>query len=291
MNEYKAEQNDTERFVSDTLADNFLKLAKVNLLTGEYKFLKKEENLTDDGYEDITNIYSYIKQQVEDKSVLLEHAEDYLRFSDPEYVQKRIFSGEKRVVQSYKRRTSEGYMWVTFGILAPEECSRENPWVVFMWREADSDTTTMLDALATLSAIYYKILKINLDDDSFEIIKASDEERMRYEHLAKISDWWRMFAEDGNIHPGDIDEYKAFTDIDSLRRTFTGSDITLSCRYRRKSNDGFRYAQMDLTPSIEYTEKNRVLILYVKDIHEEYIREKCQRRRILDYYQRFDNAL
>ena len=43
---------------------------------------------------------------------------------------------------------------------------------------------------------------------------------------------------------------------------------------------------MDLVPSIEYTDENQVLILYVKDIHEEYLMEQENRRQLVDNYHR-----
>ena len=284
MKEYE-EQASIHSFVSNTLADNFLKLARVNLLTGEYEFIKKEEDLEYTGG-DLPDIFSYIKQQVADKIVMSEHIEDYLKFSNPNYVQKRIFSGEKHIVQSYKRKTKTGYMWVTFEILAPTDCSMENPWVVFSWRAADSDTTTMLDSLAALSLIYYKILKINLTHDTFEIIKAADSERRLYDGLTKISDWWRLFCEDGNVDENDIEAYTEFTDLNRLRDAFGKNPTRHSCRYNRKNGDVFRYAQMDLIPSIEYTEENKVVLLFVKDVHDEHLLEEQRRRQLLDTYHR-----
>ena len=163
-------------FVDETMTENFLKLARVNIVTGEFEFAKQSMELRDEGYEDITNIYAYIKKQVDDKLVLSEYAADYLRYSDPQYVQKRVFSGEKRIIQSYKRKAGKDYMWVTFAIVVPDDCTEENPWVVFSWREADTDTITMIDALVTLSGTYYKILRINAEKDTFEVIKAEGEQ-------------------------------------------------------------------------------------------------------------------
>lgn len=274
-------------FVESTLVDSFIKLARVNILTGEYEFLKKEDFLQEEIVKDASSIYDYIRNQVDQKLVLAEFAGDYLKYADAKYVQERIFSGERRTVQSFKRKTKDGYIWVTFGIVAPQSCSPENPWALFCWRQADTDTTTMLDALSTLSVIYYKILKINLTADTFEVVKTDREEQERFANrLSKISDWWKDFEESGNIYTDDVEEYRHFTDLEYLRAAFREDNGKLSCCYRRKIKDTYRWVQMDLVPSIEYTDENQVLILYVKDIHEEYLMEQENRRQLVDNYHR-----
>ncbi len=275
-------------FVKNTLFDNFLKLARVNILTGEYVFLKYDTVMKEEGYENIPSIYTYIEKQVADGLVLSEYAEEYLKFSSPDYVKMRVFGGDRRIIQSYKRKTHEGYMWVTFGIVVPAECCEENPWVVFYWREADSDTTIMVDALSTLSGIYHKILKINITEDSFQSIKVSQEERKQFvEKLAKISEWWQKFEDAGNVYIEDAEAYHEFTNIEHLRALFwEDSTRTHSCRYRRRQGDSWRWAQMELLSSIEYTDDNQILILYVKDIHEDVLKEERNRQALLDGYHR-----
>ena len=86
MDIYREAGKELFDFVEETLLDSFMKIARVNLLTGEYKFLKMENVLHDVGFEDITSIYTYIEEQVSQKLVLSEYAEDYKKFSDPDYV-------------------------------------------------------------------------------------------------------------------------------------------------------------------------------------------------------------
>ncbi len=281
-------ENSIYDFVKDTLLDNFLKLARVNVLTGEYEFMKYDVVMREEGYENISSIYHYIEKQVSDGLILSEYVGEYLKFANPEYVQRRVFSGDRRIIQSYKRKVHEGYMWVTFGIIVPKDCGRENPNVVFYWREADSDTITMVDALSTLSAIYSKILKINLTTDSFQIIKVSEYERTRFANrLSRITDWWREFAESGHVHEEDLEIYREFTDAGRLRKVFQEDSVSAqSCRYRRLIGDTYRWAQMELMPSIEYEDDNQVLILYIKDIHDKHLRELRNRQALLDGYHR-----
>lgn len=287
MAEYTEAESKLYEFTAGTLWDSFMKIARVNLITGEYKFLKMEKELQDVGFTDITSIYDYIRKQVGAKLILSEYAEDYLKFADPQYVQARVFAGERRIVQSYTRKAGDKYMWVTFGIVAPEGCSPENPWAVFTWREADTDTTTMVDALSTLSVIYYKILKINLTKDTYECVKVDRQEQENFvAKTDRISGWWNAFIEQGNVYAEDEDVYRQFTEIEKLREYFAEEQNKLSCRYRRKIGDDYRWVQMDLVPSIEYRDDDQVLILYVKDVHDEYLMELRAREELVDNYNR-----
>lgn len=276
-------------FVKNTILDNFLKLAKVNILTGEHHFLKYDTVMKEEGYESISNIYAYIEKQVSDQLVLSEYAVDYLKYANPKYVQKRIFEdGDRRILQSFKRKLHTGYIWVTFGIVVPDDISVDNPWALFYWQKADTNTTTMVDALSTLSTIYYKILKINLTADSFQVIKTELSERDRFSsRLDKISEWWSEFETAGYVYQEDTLAFREFTNMERLQSTFKkNSGQTQSFRYRRKIGEDWRWVQMDLLPSIEYDDANQVLILYVRDVHDEYMKEKRTREALLDEYHR-----
>lgn len=127
-------------FIANVLLGDYLKLARVDLMTGNFEFLKLDSMLHDDSYANADNIYAFIRQQVEDGIIISSYSEEYLRFSDAKYVQKRVFSGERRIVQTYKRKTSDGSgMWVTFAIISSADCTPEHPYAVFSWRETDTD--------------------------------------------------------------------------------------------------------------------------------------------------------
>lgn len=274
-------------FAEEALVDNFLKLARVNVLNGEYEFLKVDRSLQETGHEDTDNMYEYIARQAKDGTVFPEYADEYRRYGDPAYVQRRVFAGEKRLLINYKRRTAEGFRWITFSVIVPVGCSPDNPWVVYCWRDADKDTVTLMDALSTLSVIYSKILKINLTTDTYETVKVDSEEHELFvKQTGRISEWWRRFAEEGNVYAEDLEEYTAFTQLDKLREHFRQSRTELRCRYRRRAGDQYRWACMELVPSVEYTDDNQVLALYVKDIHEEYVLEQRRRQELIDSYNR-----
>ena len=279
--------NNTElySFIESTLIDTFLQLARVNLVTGEYQYLKQDPKIKKD-FESVVNIYDYMKKFASEKYVYPEFVEEYLKFSDPEYVQKKVFGGERMIVYRYKRKTSNGGRWVIFSIMASKNTSADDPWVVFGLRDSDTASTALTDAMSALSVIYYKILKINITDDSFEVIKAVEHEQPD-ESLVKITDWLRIFAESGNVHEEDIDVYRQFTDTDHIKDHFRKKSTRLSCRYRRKHiKGGFRWAQMDILPSMDYSDENQRLLLFVKDVHDEHMAELRHRQELVDNFNR-----
>ncbi len=272
-------------FVNNTLLDAFLQLARVNVVTGEYEYFKQDPEIKED-FEGIYDVYEYMKKLASEEYVYPEFRKEYLRFSDPEYVRKRVFSGEKMIVYRYKRKTSAGGRWVAFCIIAPKGCSPEKPWVVFGLRDSDTDTTAIADAMSALSNIYHKILKVNFTKDTFEIVKADDNE-LPGSNVTGIKEWLVSFAEEGNVHEEDMDVYREFIETEHIKEHFSSKKTRLSCRYRRKNAEGgFRWAQMDLLPNIDYSSGNMTLMLFVKDVHEEHMAELRHRQELVDNYNR-----
>ena len=263
-------------FAEDTVLNVFAKAAVVNVETGAFRFVMLKPGYRDDMHIDSPDIYTYIRRQVEDKTVYPEHADEYLRYSDRDYVKKRIEMGVGRSVISYRRKVGDAFKWMTFSIVCPEDFSDEKPYALFTWRESDNDTTTMFDAVSVLSSFYHKILRINLTDDTYEIVKLDPHEEKALSDLGlkkpeHISAWLKQFAEKGFVHPDDVNAYLDFTDVERLKRVFKEDRATRSIRYRRKAADDYRWAQMYLMPSVEYSDENQVLTLYVRDVHDDHI--------------------
>lgn len=55
-------------FIESTLIDTFLQLARVNIITGEYQYLKQDPDIKKD-FEGVTNIYDYMRKFASEKYV------------------------------------------------------------------------------------------------------------------------------------------------------------------------------------------------------------------------------
>lgn len=127
------------------------------------------------------------------------------------------------------------------------------------------------DALKMLQMVFHKILKVNLTEDHYFEIKVYEAERdPRKGYSPRLSEWLEQFAVAGQVHPKDRDEFLAFTNIVNMRQRLKYGETYQSCRYRRKVKDEFRWVKMEIVTSVEYSDEEQIILLYVRDIHDSY---------------------
>ena len=283
MSEIIRGKDGLDAFVVSALLGSFSKIFKVNVNTGEFEIHKDDGQLDGGRPEEASDIYDYIKRLITDGIIYPEYATACRRFTNPEYVRKSVFSGEKRIVQSYRRRTSRGDKWITFAIIAGPDCSPETPTVLFTWREADSDAITLLDTLPTISSLYDKLIRINLSNNTFEpVIVDADEQERLVGGVINMYEWWAGYSKNGNIAAEDMGAFSTLTKSGSLQKRFAEDPTPINFRYRRKVGDEFRWVQLQIAPSVEYSEENQIMLLSLKDVHEEYTAEMRSRQKLID---------
>ena len=270
-------------FIKSALVECFYRIFKVNVNTGEFEIYKDNGLFNDNELRDIPDIYSFMQKLITDKIIFPEYTTICRRFTNPEYVRKSVFSGEKRIVQSYKARTTKGIQWVTFTIVVGHDCSPENPEVLFTWREADSDAMTLLDTLPTISSLYDKLIRINLSNNTYEpVIVDSDEQERLVGGVINMYEWWAGYSQSGNIATEDMGAFSTLTKTGSLQKRFAADPTPVTFRYRRKVNGEFRWAQLELAPSVEYSEENQVMLLSLRDVHEEHSAQLRSRQELVN---------
>lgn len=283
MDEIKNRKTELDAYVEKVLFDSFLKVFRVNINTGAYEVFLNNSFLNDPMLDEAPDIFAYLQRIIDEGLIYPEYITACRRFTNPEYVRKSVFSGDKRIVQSYRRRTGEGDKWITFAIIVGNDCSPENPMVLFTWRESDSDTITLLDTLPTISSLYDKLIRINLSNNTFEpvLVDADDQEQL-VGGVINMYEWWASYSKDGNIAAEDMGEFSALTKSGSLQKRFAEDPTPVNFRYRRKMGDEFRWVQLQIAPSVEYSEENQIMLLSLKDIHEEYTAQLRSRQELVD---------
>lgn len=124
------------------------------------------------------------------------------------------------------------------------------------------------DAHVALYAMYTKILKVNLTEDEFQVVNMKEDEYSPHKGYSDVlSKWMQDFAASGQIHPDDVEEYLAKTNIDSLRSYFRSGNVLLRLFYRRKKDDGYVRVMMEMIPATNYRDDAQNLFLYVKDVN------------------------
>lgn len=147
---------------------------------------------------------------------------------------------------------------------------------------------TLEDSLQLLANNYHKILRINLTEDSHTELKMYESEKNKQMgYSEKISVWIKQFALTGQVDPKDCDMYLKFTDIDNIKSHFEQSDERMRFRYRRKTGGEFKWVVMEIMKSSEYRRDNQIVILYIQDVHDSYVKE-LEHNKELEFYCNYD---
>lgn len=115
---------------------------------------------------------------------------------------------------------------------------------------------------------YDKILRINLTNDSYTIIKYdANAEKDIVSNSKTISEWLTAFAVNGNVYSEDIATFKRYTSLNFLRSFFKQNDSHW-VQYRRKYGDVYCWCEMLMLTTEEYSDDNQELYLFVKKLNE-----------------------
>ena len=283
MSEAAGGRTGLSTLVESALVESFSKIFKVNINTGQFEVYKNDGLLDDDVLNEFSDIYEYMQKLITDEIIYPEYATTCRRFTNPEYMRKSLFSGEKRLVQSYRRRTAMGDRWITLAIIAVPDCGPDNPVALFTWREADSDAITLLDTLPTISSLYDKLIRINLSNNTYAPVIVGDDDQDRLVGgIINMYEWWAAYSKDGNIAAEDMSAFSTLTRTGSLQKRFAEDPTPVNFRYRRKVGDEFRWMQLQIAPSVEYSEENQIMLLSLKDVHDEYTAQMRSRQELID---------
>lgn len=125
------------------------------------------------------------------------------------------------------------------------------------------------DAHVALCDLYTKILKINLTDNSYQIVNEDSEEKTEEKGFSDIlSDWLNEFAASGRVHPEDLQDFIDKVNIENLSRYFKNNKKVFRTFYRRQSVNGYRKVMLEIIPANDYSDNSQSLFLYVKEIDE-----------------------
>ncbi len=117
--------------------------------------------------------------------------------------------------------------------------------------------------------IYHKVLRGNLSTDSFSIVKVDEEEiqEMR-EYMTSLTDWFSGMAKCGYVYEEDIERYENFVHFDNVKNELKKGAKRLSCIYRRRAGDGYRWHHLEIVPDFDYSDDDQKVMICLKDIHD-----------------------
>lgn len=137
----------------------------------------------------------------------------------------------------------------------------------------DNISSNLKDAVTMLSTIFYRILKIDLEADSYEIIEQGNNDPLRELYQKEsISACLKDVAEKGYIHEEDYKEYTEFCSLEHLKKIFLDGSQYASLQYRRVLEGQYRWVPMEIVRSTEYREDNQQVVMYIRDINDDYLK-------------------
>ena len=127
---------------------------------------------------------------------------------------------------------------------------------------------TVAPHMQAINHAYHKILRINLTQDTYEVVKIRPQDRAYGYGTDAFSGWLGRFIYDGGIHPDDMHNFISFTRLEHMKTVLEGDQEILTCCYRRCSEGVYRWNLMEIVPDISSPGKDQFVFLYVKDIHD-----------------------
>lgn len=129
------------------------------------------------------------------------------------------------------------------------------------------------DALVMLSSIFFEIFKVNLTTDFCERVRLSNQDITKGEEASgSLSVWIEKVIQEGLVFESDVEEFRRISNPENLRREFWSGKKYIDYRYRRRMGEEIRWVSMVIVPAMEYKDDNQILIMYIRDIHDEYTR-------------------
>ena len=117
--------------------------------------------------------------------------------------------------------------------------------------------------------IYHKVLRGNLSTDTFSIVKVDEEEVQELrEYMTSLTNWFLGMSKSGYVYEDDIERYEDFVRFENVKAELKKGAKKLSCIYRRKAGDKYRWHHLEILPDFDYSDDNQTVMICLKDIHD-----------------------
>lgn len=125
--------------------------------------------------------------------------------------------------------------------------------------------TPHIEASATS---YCRLLRIDLHNGCYQVVRQQEQNSWSQERNEPFSAWMERFIRQGRLHPEDAVRLRAFIRPEHLLEGFRAGKKSLTCTYRRWVDGNFRWNLLEAVPDFTYSEADRTILLYDKDVHD-----------------------
>lgn len=266
---------DNTEFALKVIWNSFSDVIKVNVVSGEFTCLKCTESLRD-----FKDIYAFFESSENLSQVFVHDRKEYESFTSRDNLLASLSSSDNNSF-SYRRIINGRYKWVHIEFIKDDDFSLENPFVILTRKAADEKTCSDRIALKGLSYDFHKVLQVNLADDSFTILKIRDGENpVSSAAKTSLSVWFNEVNKFHCIHIEDLEIFKRMTNREYMRKFFLERKGNLRVRYRRMFNEQWRWFILEAIPVNDFSLENQNIMIYVRDIEEEYAEQISHQRSI-----------
>lgn len=266
----------------EILYDSYIKLALVNLDSGEYVSLISVDGKTGD-CDTIGEAMDYYRSSKGYSSCHPDDVKDFVKLCDMDYLRRLIEGGTRSMTRNFRfrLRPGEDYAWLSVDIEAGR--GGGDLWVLFGMRQVCPDILALDDSVRLLTNVYHRIYKINITDDTFVKIRDEIADSTMAGESESLRVYMSRMAESGDVHPDYMDQVKKCFNENFLREFFAAGHDRFAIRYKRKIDMVYRWVMTEIIPTAAYRSDNREFYMYIRDIHEEYA-ATVEKQELLKFY-------
>lgn len=132
------------------------------------------------------------------------------------------------------------------------------------------DQDAYYKAIMNLNQTVYRILEVNLTDDTYRNVRNVQCREGKQEEHVHFSSMLQAFMQQGWVHPEDEETYVRSTELEYLRDWVKREKRGEIFVYRRKLGDDYHWCSVSMYPCDDYTKENQKVYLIIRDIHRIY---------------------
>ena len=244
----------------------FWKIADVDLDTGAYHFIRRADEPDYVMTPRPKTIAEYADRYIKYGVIHPEDVSIYKEAIDFNRIKKHLDEGKERGRYQIRYNMDGTYKWYVFEVTKPTNYSEDNRRVLFSWKEADYQAGAREDAMDIIYNTFIKILRADFLHDRYELIKSTQEDIIRDAGLSgSIKEYIDKYIDMGVVHP-DAMVYRDFVNPDKVLEHFRNNKKSLRLRYRRLLDGEYKWVEMTVSKSKDYSEDIPVFIFYLREV-------------------------
>lgn len=123
------ESSSLSAHIFDILNEGVAELSRLNLITGEYRTIKRDPKLPDVYADDF---HDYCHALVSERIIHPDDAGEFLKHTRLSDLRDQLFSKKKSEFTYFRSEVEAKTSVIAFGMLVPPDCSEANPWAVVL---------------------------------------------------------------------------------------------------------------------------------------------------------------